>query len=98
MKASKVGIRGVLAVSAKIAAETAGRSHVDVVIEGSRISSVLDAGTADTADARVIDGRDRLLMPGIVNSHTHSPTNVLKGTGDHLSHPAFIWRNQPDTA
>jgi 5-methylthioadenosine/S-adenosylhomocysteine deaminase len=94
MKASKLVIKNVLAVSAKAAVPV----RADVVVEGTRISSVLDAGTADTANAKVIDGRDRLLMPGIVNSHTHSPTNVLKGTGDLLSHPAFMWRNQADTA
>jgi cytosine/adenosine deaminase-related metal-dependent hydrolase len=37
-------------------------------------------------------------MPGLVNAHMHSPLNVLKGTGDCLSHPAFMWRNQADTA
>jgi cytosine/adenosine deaminase-related metal-dependent hydrolase len=46
----------------------------------------------------VIDGRNRLLVPGLVNAHTHSPTNVLKGTGDVLTHPTFMWLNQADTA
>src|ERR1700692_4170606 len=73
------------------------RSRADVVVEHGRISAVVDAGTAPTAGATVIDARDRLLMPGLVNAHTHSPTNVLKGTGDRLSHPAFMWRNQADT-
>src|SRR5258707_14315138 len=94
MKASKLVIKDVLAVSAK----AAGPSRIDVVVEGGRISSVLPAGTPDTTNAKVIDGQNRLLMPGIINSHTHSPTNVLKGTGDHLSHPAFMWRNKAATA
>jgi 5-methylthioadenosine/S-adenosylhomocysteine deaminase len=42
-------------------------------------------------------GRDKLLLPGLVNAHTHSPLNLLKGTGDVLSHPAFMWMNQADT-
>jgi 5-methylthioadenosine/S-adenosylhomocysteine deaminase len=73
-------------------------SRADVVVEDRRISAVVGAGTAPTAGATIIDARERLLMPGFVNAHTHSPTNVLKGTGDLLSHPAFMWRNQADTA
>jgi cytosine/adenosine deaminase-related metal-dependent hydrolase len=92
---SKLVIRDALLVSAD-AGEN--RSRADVVVEHGRISAVVDAGTAATAGATIIDARDRLLMPGFVNAHTHSPTNVLKGTGDRLSHPAFMWRNQADTA
>src|SRR5260370_1269757 len=94
MKASKLVIKDVLAVSAKAPAP----ARLDVIVEGSRISSVLPTRTADTTGAKVIDGPDPVLGPGSVNSHTHSPTNVLKGTGDLLSHPAFMWRNQADTA
>jgi cytosine/adenosine deaminase-related metal-dependent hydrolase len=73
-------------------------TQADVVVTDGRIAAIVDAGTARVEGARIIDGRDRLLMPGLVNAHTHSPTNVLKGTGDRLSHPAFMWRNQADTA
>ena len=69
----------------------------DVVVSGGRIAAVVPPGTAVADAARVIDGRDRLLLPGLVNAHTHSPLNILKGTGDVLSHPAFMWRNQADT-
>jgi 5-methylthioadenosine/S-adenosylhomocysteine deaminase len=72
-------------------------SRADIVIADGRISAMVDAGTAATSGTTVIDASDRLLMPGLVNAHTHSPTNVLKGTGDRLSHPAFMWRNQADT-
>jgi cytosine/adenosine deaminase-related metal-dependent hydrolase len=90
---SKLVIKDTLMVSAD-----SGRSRrADIVVDSGRISSVIDAGTAPTAGATVIDARDRLLMPGFVNAHTHSPTNVLKGTGDCLSHSSFMWRNQADT-
>jgi len=75
-----------------------GPDRADVVIRDGRISAVVDAGTASTAGVQAIEARERLLVPGLVNAHTHSPTNVLKGTGDLLSHPAFMWRNQADTA
>jgi 5-methylthioadenosine/S-adenosylhomocysteine deaminase len=94
MTSSKIVIKDALLVSAAAAEPR----RADIVVERGRISGLLDAGQADTRDARIVDGRDRLLMPGLVNAHTHSPTNVLKGTGDLLSHPAFMWRNQADTA
>lgn len=34
------------------------------------------------ADARVIDGRDLLAVPGLMNSHAHSPENCLRGLGE----------------
>ncbi len=70
----------------------------DIVIADERIAAIAAAGTAPGAAAQIVDGRDRLLLPGLVNAHTHSPLNILKGTGDVLSHPAFMWRNQADTA
>lgn len=70
----------------------------DVLIEEGRIAALQAGGSVAQDDCRIIDGCDRLLVPGIVNAHTHSPLNILKGTGDVLSHPAFMWRNQADTA
>lgn len=70
----------------------------DIVVARGRIADIIPAGTAAVDTTRVIDGRDRLLVPGLINAHTHSPLNILKGTGDVLSHPAFMWRNQADTA
>jgi 5-methylthioadenosine/S-adenosylhomocysteine deaminase len=70
--------------------------HSDILIEDGIIGAL---GTGLPADgARVIDARRRLVAPGLVNAHTHSPSNLTKGTGDRLSHPAFMWLNQADTA
>ena len=49
----------------------------DVVVADGRIAAIKEAGAARVEGARIIDGHDRLLMPGLVNAHTHSPTNVL---------------------
>ena len=57
-----------------------------------------DAGAGEDRFDRVIEGRGRLLAPGFVNAHTHSPANLIQGTGDRLSHPAFMWMNQAYTA
>ena len=54
----------------------------DILIEGERIVTVGAPGAAAPADARVIDARGLLMMPGLVNAHTHSHGNLGKGTGD----------------
>src|SRR5438309_1712771 len=47
---------------------------------------------------RTIDASGFLAVPGFVNAHYHSPLSLLRGTADGLSHPAFMWQNQADTA
>jgi len=42
----------------------------DLVVSGGTITDVVPAGTAPTA-ARVVDGRGRLALPGVVNAHAH---------------------------
>ncbi|MFZ2144973.1 MAG: amidohydrolase family protein, partial [Xanthobacteraceae bacterium] len=37
-----------------------------------------------------IDARSSIVMPGLVNGHSHSPSNLLKGTWSRL--PLEIWR------
>lgn len=59
----------------------------DVLIEGDRIAAVGDAGHAQ-ADT-IIDGRGKLVMPGLVNSHMHSPEALYKGRYDNM--PLEVW-------
>ena len=49
----------------------------DVLIEGERIAAVAPAIDAD--DAQVIDARDRIVMPGLVNAHIHTWQTGLRG-------------------
>jgi cytosine/adenosine deaminase-related metal-dependent hydrolase len=51
----------------------------DVLLEGHTIREVGPPGLAAPAEARVVDARDRLLMPGLVNAHTHSHGALSKG-------------------
>lgn len=57
----------------------------DVLIEGTTIREIGPAGLAAPEAARTIDARDRLLMPGLVNAHTHGHGSVGKGLGDRWS-------------
>jgi 5-methylthioadenosine/S-adenosylhomocysteine deaminase len=70
-----------------------------ILIDDGRIVAVGDVPEADvTRCDRVIAGRGRLVVPGFVNAHLHSPMNITKATIERLSHPALMWLNQADTA
>lgn len=60
----------------------------DVVIDGERIASVGPQydGTAD----REIDASGDIVMPGMVNTHTHIAMSVMKGVVDDLLFPDFL--------
>lgn len=59
----------------------------DILIEGDRIAAIgkLDQTRADT----VIDGKNQLVMPGLINSHLHTPEALFKGRYDNM--PLEIW-------
>src|SRR5262249_6777765 len=70
----------------------------DMVIDQGRIAAVGQVAEEEARGARVIEGRDRLAVPGLVNAHTHSTSTLLKGTADQLSQPAFMWGKEAATA
>ena len=47
---------------------------------------------------QVLNCSRRLLAPGLVNAHWHSPMQAAHGTADRLDHKRFMWLNQADTA
>lgn len=54
----------------------------DILIEGDTIISVGPAGMEAPAHAGVVRANERLLMPGLVNAHTHSHGNLTRSLGD----------------
>lgn len=52
-----------------------------VVIENGLIIAVGD-GKDIEAQGKTLDLRGRLLLPGLINAHAHSPATVLRGLGD----------------
>ena len=54
----------------------------DILIRGTTIAEIGAPGMAAPDDAQVIDARDRMLMPGLVNGHTHGNSTLAKGIGD----------------
>jgi guanine deaminase len=54
----------------------------DVLIIGDTIREIGAPGLAAPPDAAVIEAADRLMIPGLVNAHTHGHGNLAKGSGD----------------
>ncbi|WP_338662471.1 amidohydrolase family protein [Pararoseomonas sp. SCSIO 73927] len=53
----------------------------EILLEGDRIAAILPPGTA-VEDAARHDAAGRLVMPGLVNGHTHGHGGLSKGMGD----------------
>jgi guanine deaminase len=54
----------------------------DILVEGDTIAEVGRPGAAASANARTVDARGTLLIPGLVNAHTHGHSNLAKGMMD----------------
>ncbi len=57
----------------------------DIVIDGDTIVEIGAPGIDAPRDAVVVDASDRLVMPGLVNAHTHGNHSLGKGLGDRWS-------------
>ncbi len=58
--------------------------ETDIYIEGSRIASIGKRPEGFSED-KVIEGKDRLAIPGLVNCHTHSYMSFMRNVADDLS-------------
>jgi cytosine/adenosine deaminase-related metal-dependent hydrolase len=80
----------------------------DVIVAGNRIASVtapnddcetkariVDAAANKSLDAAVIDGRDKLLIPGLVNAHYHSYDVLAKGRFEDMPFDVWALHSQP---
>ena len=64
--------------------------QTDVYVEGNRIAALGEAPAGFAADT-VVEGKDRLLLPGLVNAHTHTYMTMFRGCADDL--PFAEWLN-----
>lgn len=60
----------------------------DVLVGGDRIGAV-GSGLEAPVGSAVVDGRERLLIPGLVNAHVHSWEALFRGRYDNL--PLELW-------
>ncbi|MEY6432250.1 TRZ/ATZ family hydrolase [Thioalkalicoccus limnaeus] len=65
-----------------------------LAISGSRILALLPTAEArrDIKATRELDLPGHLLIPGLVNAHTHSPMTLMRGLADDL--PLMTWLNE----
>src|SRR5260221_11605298 len=62
-----------------------GGAYADLLIDGDSIAAVLRPGESVAADTKRIDATNRLLIPGMVNAHTHATVALCKGLVDRWS-------------
>ena len=58
--------------------------ETDIYIEGTRITA-MGKKPEGFLEEKVIDGKDRLAIPGLVNCHTHSYMSFMRNVADDLS-------------
>src|SRR5450830_546170 len=63
----------------------------DIRILGRKIAAIGAAGTLTQPGDRVIDCRDALVIPGLVNTHTHACASLFRGLTEDL--PRDYWRD-----
>jgi cytosine/adenosine deaminase-related metal-dependent hydrolase len=63
----------------------------NVLVEGDAISRLTSDSISEEGVETVLNGRDRLAIPGLVNAHTHSPENFPRATKERL--PLELWLN-----
>ena len=55
----------------------------DIVLEGDSIAAIVPPGSAQAP--QTIDAAGRLIIPGLINAHTHGHGGLAKGVGDRWS-------------
>jgi len=61
-------------------------SPANILIKGDKIIDVLgpDEDIADSGHARIIDAKNAIIMPGLVNAHSHTAMTIFRGFADDL--------------
>ena len=74
-----------------VTADDAGTVYEDaaIVIDGARIAAIGPTAEllAQYSEAACIDGRDKAVMPGFANTHTHLSLTLARGIYEDLSPP-----------
>jgi 5-methylthioadenosine/S-adenosylhomocysteine deaminase len=72
-----------------------------MIVENNTIAYIgeqLPEGFDETSVTEIIDGRNRLYMPGLVNTHTHAAMSFLRGYADDLALQTwlqdYMWPNE----
>jgi cytosine/adenosine deaminase-related metal-dependent hydrolase len=60
----------------------------DLLVEGGRIAAVQP--TIDAADAEIVDGLGRIVIPGLINAHMHTWQTALRGYAANWTLPEYF--------
>ncbi|MBI5072866.1 amidohydrolase, partial [Candidatus Woesearchaeota archaeon] len=64
--------------------------HVDIEIEGNKIKRIGKNISAKEKQSQPIDCSDKIVMPGLINTHTHIGMHSLRGICDDEELPAWL--------
>lgn len=64
--------------------------RTDIYLEGDKITGIGEAPEGFSEDKR-IDGKDRLVIPGLINAHTHSYMALLRNVADDLTFEDWLF-------
>ena len=67
----------------------------DIAIAGQHIAAVAPTGTLGSDVVRTIDGAGRLVMPGLVNAHTHMGQTYHRGTAEAMLLQEWLDQDSP---
>jgi len=65
-----------------LSADRRSADTADILICGNRFEAIAPPGLVAPQGAQLVDASDRLLMPGLINAHTHGHGSLAKGYGD----------------
>lgn len=67
------------------------KKNVSIFIENKKITNIIDANEVDNLNAnKIIDCSHHLVMPGLVNTHTHTPMTLLRGIAEDVDLQGFL--------
>jgi 5-methylthioadenosine/S-adenosylhomocysteine deaminase len=55
-----------------------------LTIRGNRIIDIRSGGPSERSDVEIIDGKNGIIMPGLVNAHGHTAMTLFRGFADDL--------------
>jgi 5-methylthioadenosine/S-adenosylhomocysteine deaminase len=68
-----------------LADDVQGTTQSDLLVVGDTIQAIAPRGSFTLESVRRIDATERLIIPGLINAHTHGHGGLAKGAGDRWS-------------
>ena len=66
--------------------------NTDIYVRGNIIAGVGDADPAPEENWETVDAKDRLVMPGLINMHTHAYMTILRNYADDVAFEEWLFQ------